>query len=575
VRHSHKLWGFLNKFQKRRALIYLLLSFGNSLMETVGVGLVIPLLGLMTEVNVSAKYPVLKPLLNFIGAQNNEDAFFVILGLFVLLFFIRFLYALAISWYQTGFALSLEADIAAKLYKSYINQPWSFYYNRNSSEFIQNVITESAHLKLYGFIGGLNFVKEILLITALGSFLLIVEPVVTLTVAVVLLPFTWLMQQLSRIRGMRWGKIRQENEQARLRWLKQGLETVKELLLSGRQAYFLTRFEKHNQNLVSLGQRQGVMRQLNTNSLEFVSVATMGLIIVILVRTGNELSTLAPTLGAFALAALRLMPSMGRILSSIHGLRYISPTIRLISREMNLRSHASFESNINIAFEDEISVENVSHSYETSTSYSLDNVSLSIPSGSFVALVGESGAGKSTLIDIILGLVTPTIGEILVDGINIQKNVASWKLQIGYVSQKITLIDDTLRRNIALGFEDKEINEELIQNAINSAQLNSLVQNLRHGINSIIGENGVMLSGGERQRIGIARALYNEPSILVLDEATRSLDAKTKGLVMEAITNLKGKHTIIMVTHDSTNLENCDIVYKIEHGKVASAANET
>jgi ABC-type bacteriocin/lantibiotic exporter with double-glycine peptidase domain len=219
-------------------------------------------------------------------------------------------------------------------------------------------------------------------------------------------------------------------------------------------------------------------------------------------------------------------------------------------------------------FKREISLENVAFKYESSSVESLRGVSLIIPHGSTIGFIGTTGAGKSTLVDIILGLLTPVTGIVKVDGNDIQTNLRAWQNKIGYVPQSIFLTDDTLRRNIAFGISKNEIDETSIQRAIESAQLSDYVKSLPLGLDTIVGERGIRLSGGQRQRIGIARALYHDPSVLVLDEATSSLDNATEKSVMEAIKKLHGYKTIIIIAHRLSTVEHCDRIFKLEFGKI-------
>jgi len=303
--------------------------------------------------------------------------------------------------------------------------------------------------------------------------------------------------------------------------------------------------------------------------LELLAVIGLSILVVIIIMKGNSIDTLLPTVGLFAAAAFRLLPSANRILGAIQSIRYVSPVIDTIYSEFNLFSNEiKKEVNVPLQFNNSISLDKVIYRYPETNSEALNDINIIIPHGASVGFVGGSGSGKSTLVDIILGLLSPVSGVLKVDGIDIQNNLRGWQDQIGYVPQSIFLTDDTLRRNVALGIDENQIDNDLVWKAICSSQLETFVNELPNKLETIVGERGERLSGGQLQRIGIARALYHEPSILVLDESTSALDTETENAVMDAIRALQGKKTIIIVAHRLTTIEHCDFLYRLEKGTI-------
>jgi ABC-type multidrug transport system fused ATPase/permease subunit len=278
---------------------------------------------------------------------------------------------------------------------------------------------------------------------------------------------------------------------------------------------------------------------------------------------------LLPTLGVFAAAAFRLMPSINRVMAAVQSVRFSTTVIDTLHKELGLVDIPPVVAIGTVpTLKKELYIEAVRFRYPAAEFESLKLNALSIPCGSSVGFVGGSGAGKSTLVDIVLGLLTPDQGTVCVDGVDIQQDLRGWQNQIGYVPQTIYLTDDTLRRNIAFGLPNEQIDEEAVLRAIRSAQLDKFVDELSQGLDTIVGERGVRLSGGQRQRIGIARALYHGPSVLVLDEATSALDGETEQAVMEAIDSLSGKLTILIVAHRVSTLKNCTQIVEMESGEV-------
>jgi len=285
---------------------------------------------------------------------------------------------------------------------------------------------------------------------------------------------------------------------------------------------------------------------------------------------GKPMEALLPTLGLFAAAAFRIMPSVNRLLSAVQSMRFYLPVIDTLHSEFCLLNAASTQQRGQpLPFNDALVLDQLSFKYPTAETPALRGISLSIPRGASIGFIGGSGAGKSTLVDTILGLLTPDSGSIKINGVDIQTNLRGWQDQIGYVPQSIYLTDDTLRRNVAFGLPPDQIDEAAVWRAIKAAQLEQFVNELPQGLETQVGERGVRLSGGQRQRIGIARALYHDPAVLVLDEATSSLDTATEHDVMEAIRALRGEKTLIIVAHRLSTVEHCDRLFRLEQGAVA------
>jgi ABC-type multidrug transport system fused ATPase/permease subunit len=307
--------------------------------------------------------------------------------------------------------------------------------------------------------------------------------------------------------------------------------------------------------------------------LEFLAVLSLCLFISIILIRGTPIELIIPTVGIFAASAFRLMPSVNRIIGSLAGMRFsLSPVCFLID-EFNIFNPLShIPANHTISFNRELKLASISYSYTPDGKRVLDGINLIIKPGSCIGFIGESGVGKSTLIDLILGLLEPTGGHILVDGVDIQEGIRSWQNMIGYIPQNIFLSDESLRQNIAFGIEDDLIDDHAIQIALRAAQLEKFISDLPDGLDTLVGERGVRLSGGQRQRIGIARALYHNPAVLVLDEATSSLDSATESGVMEAVYTMHGKKTIFIVAHRMSTVKNCDHIYEIKDGLIFDAS---
>ncbi len=563
-----KLWNMLDAKQRRGALIIFTLTFLGMLFEVLGIGLVIPALALMTDADFIFKHPEFNSLFELFGNPTHEQLIIGGMVALVGVYFIKVLFLSFLVWKQAGFSFGLQAELSKRLFSGYMYKSFVFHLQRNSARLIQNVLIEVTNIT-NALQQGLLLISEVLVLIGIIILLMVVEPLGTMIVLGILALFGWLIYMFTKARILKWGIARQFHEGLRLQHSQQGLGGVKDIKLLGREDEFLNQFNKHTLGSIQVAQRQFTIQQLPRFWLELLAMMGLAILVVIMIWKGKSVETLLPTVGLFAAAAFRILPSVNRILGAIQNVRYASPAIDTIYNEFELvEENKTLRTKKLLPFNTSLVLTNISYQYPETKSYALINVNLTIPHGTSVGFIGGSGSGKSTLIDIILGLLTPTKGSLNVDGLDIQNNLRGWQDQIGYVPQSVFLTDDTLRRNVALGIDDTEIDDNLVWKAICAAQLECFVNEQPEKIETSVGERGVRLSGGQLQRIGIARALYHDPSILVLDESTSALDSETENGVMDAIRSLQGKKTVIIVAHRLTTIEHCDFLYRLEKGMV-------
>lgn len=564
-----KIWRLLTSVERRQALALLCLMILGMLLETLGVGLVTPSIALLTQQNIAQNYPVLQPFFDLLG--NPSQKALIIGGMLALVavYLLKTTFLAYLAWRQNKFAFNVQSQLSQRLYQIYLRQPYAFHLQRNSAQLIRNVITEVNLFTFSIMLPTMVLATEALVLLGLCCLLLAFEPFGSAIVLGTLGLAAWAFYRFTRGRLKRWGKERQHHDGLRLQHLQQGLGGVKDVKLLGREADFLEQFRIHNQHGASVGQKQLTLQQLPRLWLELLAVSGLAILILSMLAQNRPLEAILPILGLFAATAFRIIPSVNRVLGALNSLRYGLAVIDVLDNELKLPAlSAGAGATLPLPFEQELNIRHVSFVYDTSSIPAIEDVSLSIRQGESVGFIGSSGAGKSTLVDVLLGLLSPSSGEILVDGANIQDNLRGWQNQIGYVSQSIFLTDDSLRRNVALGLGNHEIDDVAINRAIQAAQLTDFVDSLPDGLDTLVGERGARLSGGQRQRIGIARALYHDPAVLVLDEATSALDLETEREVMQAVNALHGKKTILIVAHRLSTVENCDRLYRIEHGKI-------
>jgi ABC-type multidrug transport system fused ATPase/permease subunit len=415
----------------------------------------------------------------------------------------------------------------------------------------------------------MSLCAESLVLLSLCSLLVIVEPQGAVIVVSVMVTAAWGFHHLTRERLGRWGQARQHHEGLRMQEVQQGLGGVKDVLLLGREVDFLDRFGLHNTQSAHVAQLQSTLQKLPKLWLELLAVFGLALLVISMVAQGRTFEAVLPTLGVFAAAGFRIMPSVNRMLGAVQSVRYAFPVIDSLHTEFELASpRVASARTPPTAFRETLELKEISYTYLNAAKPALERTSFTIHRGEVVGIVGMSGAGKSTLADIILGLLSPDEGEVRVDGQDIHQALRNWQDQIGYVPQSIFFADDTLRRNVAFGLADAQIDEAAVRRAIRDAQMEDFVHSLPAGLDTMLGERGVRLSGGQRQRIGIARALYHDPAVLMLDEATSALDTGTERGVMEAVLALRGSKTILIVAHRLSTVELCDRLFRLEQGQI-------
>ena len=566
-----KLWLLLSPQQQKRGLLLLLFTFFGTLLEMVGLSLVVPLIGIMTSPDFIESSPIFIHISDMWFAQSQQSMIFAILAAMICIYLIKTLYLLTLTWIKAGYNLNIQVSVSKRLLNSYLHRPWLLHQKNNSSSYVQNVNTEAQLLMFHGFVGAQEIVTNLMLLVASVILLFLVEPIGTLIILTIMGFATWGFQYLSGVHLSNWGQTRKKHEALRLQWLQQSLHSVKEIKLWRCADYFIEKFHTHSLNLFYAWRWQTTLQQFPRNVLEFLAIIVLTITVFVMIYSGRSLDHIAPVIALFAAIFVKLMPAVNAIIRGLHSLRYIEDTIKSLYVELS-QSHEYKRDQRTEGMQVEVDLvfNNVTFAYSEETYPAIKNINLKVPFGASIGIIGTSGAGKSTLIDLLLGLLVPDSGAIEVNGKNIMENLENWQGHIGYVPQSIYLIDDTLRRNIAFGLEDKDIDENIVMRAVEQAQLNVLLKNLPEGLDTIIGEDGGRLSGGEKQRIALARALYRNPSILVLDEATSSLDSKTESDVMQAVQQLKGKRTILIVTHRLSAIEDCDKVIKIEKGVIVS-----
>ena len=572
-----KVFSILTPRQMRFCIALIFLMFVVAIFEAFGIGLIYPIITIIGDPNYLQAHARIAKILSTIGITTHKNlVIFSILCLIGFYLLKNFLILLQ-GKIQISFTLNNQADYTRRFYHYYMHRPYLFHVNTNISVIFRNV--NAACITVFSDILTNTLVIMTNLITMLVIFIFImaVDWVMALVVLLVLAPLLLLTLNYFRKRISHYGAIQKDYNVTCVKWLTQGFWSVKETKVMQKEDFFTKEFAKAF-NVFTESQKQFLfMNRIPKSLIELVCVGGILLLIIVKVLFNMDSASIIPSLGVLALAAVRLMPCMNQVTALFNHVKFNTPFFdevyddfmevkKLKEKNDSLIVKAKTEP---LDFTDKIEVKNLSFSYPEPLTQIFSNVNFEIPKGSFVGIVGPSGAGKTTFVDLLLGLLQPTGGEILVDGKNIHDNIHGWLDNVSYVPQSIFLIDGTIRENIAFGVLPEDIDDERIEQVLKMVELYDFVQKLELKEYAGCGDKGAKLSGGQKQRIGIARALYPNPKILVLDEATSALDTETEKSITDTITKLRGDITIIAIAHRLSTLENCDFKIKFDNGSAS------
>jgi ATP-binding cassette subfamily C protein len=387
---------------------------------------------------------------------------------------------------------------------------------------------------------------------------------------------SWGIARLTRNRLTMLGGIRAEEQTRKYQLMQEGLGAIKEIRVLGREGYFFDGFERSERRYVHTLRDSHLLGQYPRLAIEIVAVTTLAGITMLLLLSGRELAEALATLVVFGVAVVRLVPAASKITSGLNQIRFYARSVSIVNADRRLAEEADRQARaLNagppLGFERDLQLDDVSYRYPDAATEALKNLTVTIRKGESVGFVGASAAGKTTLLHILLGLLQPSSGRILVDGTDVRQNLGSWQRRIGFIPQDLFLLDDTIRRNVAFGIPEEEIDDDAVWCALEAAQLSSSIGNLDAGLDALTGERGTRMSGGQGQRVAIARALYHDPDVLILDEATSSLDYETEARIVACLQALAGQKTLIIVSHRHRAVRDCDVVHLLDGGHLVAS----
>lgn len=565
IKDFKKIRALLPREQKRALIILSGLLLVGMFLEILGLGMLLPILTILLNPeqlsNVLAHFTFID-----LKAFNYNDV--VVFSLFSLFFVYIFktLFLVFINYKQNVILENTGISIQNKLFSNQLYRSYEHHLYRDFSEIIKDV-----QLEVFFFISFCRsliiFFVEFALVTAILATILYLEPQGALVIGSIFGVLGFFFLQLSKKKLKVWGEEREVLDGKILKTLTNSLSGIKEVKLFHKEGYFINMLKENNTRKAKISANFQTLSQIPRFYLELITIIGMVVLILVLFYNGIKTTEIVTLLGVFVAAAFRMIPSINRILSALQNIKFYGSTVKKIYDQIIGFNYS--KSNLNFkkfSFNKEIKLEGIQFSYKEKKI--LNSTNLEIKKGTTIGVVGPSGSGKSTLVDLINGLLKPLKGSVSVDGTNIDEIIKPWQQSLGYVGQEIFLMDDTIKANIAFGVIDQEININNIYKALEAAQLSTFIDELKLGINTRVGERGIQLSGGQKQRLGIARALYRNPSILIFDEATASLDHETEKQVMNSIYNLKQNKTMIIIAHRISTLNHCDKVYEVKNGNI-------
>jgi len=565
---------------RERLLLYLLFvgAVVMALIDAVGIVSIMPFMAVVANPEIIQTNQWLARVYFFFRFESPTTFLFFLGMMVLLLLVITNITKAFFAWLQLRYGAMRAYSLSSRLLSKYLAQPYMFFLNRNTAELSRNILS-LVSVVVNGVLRQIVAVAEkavgALVIIAL---LLYVDPYLAVTTSCVLGGIYYAIYITVRRKLLWWGQQSVDANFYCYKLTSEALGGIKDLKVLGREDYFLNLFSKYSLRNAKYAAQSGVVALIPMYSLEVLAFGGILCIVLYFLALKQNLAQVLPLIALYAFAAKRVMPALQGIFTGISSIRYNLATLDVLYHDFTETLpgdvHSTARQNKKpLPFSHSIELRNISFAYSVGQEPAIKNITLTIHANTSVAFVGATGSGKTTLVDIILGLLQPQTGTLFVDGIQIDgTNIARWQKNIGYVPQHIFLSDDTVTRNIAFGIPDELIVMERVRHAARVANIAEFIEKeLPLGYDTFIGERGVRLSGGERQRIGIARAVYHDPAVLILDEATSALDGVTETAVMDAIHTLANQKTIILIAHRLTTVQDCDYIYLIDSGRIKAS----
>lgn len=568
-----KLNILLDKKQKRQMAGLMVLMVIGAFLQTAGVGLLVEVVNVVIDPKAVQNSSAAEWFYEFLGSRDYRSFSITVMVLLILTFVIKNIFLFVQQKLTFAFVYSNQFRTSERMLRNYLRRGYEFYLNADTAV-VQRSITSDVNNMYALILAILQMFSDGIVSLCIISYCLLTNGTMTIIMAVVLVILMAVVNKVLKPIMYRAGKDNQDYYSGLFKWISQTVQGIKEVKISCKEQYFVSEYKKCGKGYVDAVQKYSLYNNIPKLLIETVCIATMVGYMIFMVATGVPTENMLDVFSTLAAAAFVLIPCVNRINNQINSIAYFEPFFMGVSDNLQdeitgdkVDMSFATDDKEKLPINDKIELKNITYAYPGTEKLIFDDAELTIPAGASVGIVGTSGAGKSTVVDILLGLLEVRSGTVYVDGKDVKADYRKWLKNIGYIPQMIFMLDDSIRKNVAFGVPEDEIDEDRLWEVLKEAQLDEFIKTLPEGLDTGIGERGIRLSGGQRQRIGIARALYNDPEVLILDEATSALDNDTEAAIMEAINRLHGKKTLIIIAHRLQTIEKCDLVYRVENGK--------
>ncbi|MCR4756555.1 MAG: ABC transporter ATP-binding protein/permease [Butyrivibrio sp.] len=572
-----KVMRLLDAKQKRQMIGIVFMMLIGGVLESLGIALIVPIMKVVVSPEKVQESKYLSVIYNGLNLTSTTQLAAIIMVALILVFVVKNIFLYFLNVVQLRFVYTNQFATSRRMMINFMQRPYEYYLNADTSVIQRNITSDVNNM--YGLIlSSLQLISEVIVFTCLVAFLVSTDAEMTLSIALLLVVVLLVIKYFIKPVMVKAGQENQDYYSGLYKWIDESVTGIKEIKIANKENYFINGYADCGAGYVNAVQKYNLYNSTPRLLIETIAIAGMiGYMLVVMAR-GTNLTDLVPQLTVLAAAASRLLPSANRINNYLTSIAYFEPFLMNVSDNLQSEIH---DGNISYNSDDyrkksqveklpvtkSILMKDITYKYPGTDKLILDKADMEVPVGKSVGIVGTSGAGKTTIVDVMLGLLKPESGKILADGVDVMEHYPEWLKNIGYIPQTIFMIDSTIRKNVAFGYPDEEIDDARVWNALKEASLDEFVRSLPEGLDTKIGERGIRLSGGQKQRIGIARALFEDPEVLVLDEATSALDNETEAAIMESINNLHGKKTLVIIAHRLQTIEKCDMVYSIKDGK--------
>lgn len=575
-----KLLVLLDARQKRIMVVLLFLMLIGAVLETLGITMIVPILNIVIDADAVRNNEYLQVICRICRIENGDSRalMMVLMPAVVAIFVVKNLFLFFQQKVQLKFVYTNQFATSRRMMINFMERPYEYYLNADTSVIQRNITSDVNNM--YGLILSLlQLCSEVIVFICLVIICLTTSVGMTVTVAALLVVVLLIIKCVLKPIMRRAGEENQDYYSGLYKWIEQSVMGIKEIKIAAKENYFINEYAKCGAGYVGAVQRYNLFNATPRLLIETVAIAGMIFYMMIQLWNGEELAVIGTQVGALAIAAMRLLPCANRINNHLTSIAYFEPFFMGVSDNLQEEirdesidyNESSYQRKLKIEkleIKEKIELRDIVYRYPNTDTLIFNHADMEIPIGKSVGIVGTTGVGKTTIVDIMLGLLRLQSGEILADGVEVREHYQSWLKNIGYIPQSIFMIDDSIRKNVAFGYAQEDIDDKKVWHALQEAQLDEFVRGLPEGLDTGIGERGIRLSGGQRQRISIARALFEDPEVLVMDEATSALDNETEAAIMDSINRFHGRKTLVIIAHRLQTIEKCDMVYRVENGKI-------